>query len=342
MSDYADYVRSQTIADVEAYTNIGQVHKDIVSVEATDTVEEVLKVLKDNYIVSVPVVDKKSTSVNGTPFYAIANIVDLLTAFAFQPVFGTFDTDSSLKELKEETLATLVATQTKVLKSPVSNYVGLSSESKTLWAFDEKESLSRILDIFSVGVHRVLVSHKSRENNYWSFVSQTDVLRYLKVQSYRREAKIKGVFLTKLSDLTLGGQQDQKFSTLPETASAITGFRTMIQNNELSALPIVDESGKLINTLSAADFRHVSLENFKETLLPASKFLTLHRGKRYVSITARADELLSSIVDKLLLRAVHRVWIVDADGKPTGAVSLTDIIKTFSIYAPSSDSDATP
>jgi len=216
--------------------------------------------------------------------------------------------------------------------------VGLSSESKTLWHFDEKDSLSKLLDVFSVGVHRVLVSHKTREKNYWSFVSQTDVLRYLKVQSYRRESKIKDVFLTKLSDLNLG-KTDQKISTLPLSATAITGFRVMIHNNELSALPIIDESGKLVNTLSAADFRHVSLDNIKETFLPANKFLAIYRKKHYVSVTGRLDELLSSIVDKLLLRSVHRVWIVDTDLKPVGAVSLTDIIKTFSIYAPSTGSE---
>jgi len=51
-------------------------------------------------------------------------------------------------------------------------------------------------------------------------------------------------------------------------------------------------------------------------------------------IIGSQDEELYSIVDKLLLHKDHRVWICDKKKFPIGCVSLTDIIKSFSDYAP--------
>jgi CBS domain-containing protein len=330
----SEFTDSQTIDDLENAITIKNLEQDLITVQGKDSVETVLKVLKDNYIHSAPVIDnEKKTSDNGTPFYAIVNLVDLLTAFVFQPIFNTFDTDSKLSELKEETLASLVASQTKVLKAPISDYLGLSKESKKLWALDAKDSLSKLLETFSVGVHRVLISHRSKEKNHWTFLSQTDVLGYLKMQSYRRDSKIGSIFLKKLSEVKLG-KSDEKFVTLPSTASAITGFRHMLLKNELTALPVVDETGKLVNTLSATDFRGIGLDNLKDTLLPVNEFLTRHRGKGYKNFTVHSEEILGSAIDKLLLTGVHRIWVVDGDAKPISAVSLTDIVKTFSTFGP--------
>jgi len=109
----------------------------------------------------------------------------------------------------------------------------------------------------------------------------------------------------------------------------------MISRNELSALPIVNDKGQLMGTLSSSDFRGIGLDNFKDTLLPVNRFIILARaGKKQQHRTVRPDEILSSVVDKLLLRCIHRVWVVDHENKPVAVMSLTDIIRTFSIYAP--------
>jgi len=116
----------------------------------------------------------------------------------------------------------------------------------------------------------------------------------------------------------------------------------MLQHDELSALPIINNSGKLIDTLSASDFRCVTLESLKDTLLPVCEFLKKERGKLgYDLVMGAVDETLFSIVDKIMVSGHHRVWIVDNHRKPIGVVSLTDIIKAFSDYAPKSMIDYT-
>jgi len=256
-------------------------------------------------------------------------------------VFTEFNTDIKLSELKEETLQKVLEAQHAMLRSSISDFLGLSSEGKRLWVFSEKDTLDKLFDAFCVGVHRVLVAHNLRSTPYWTFITQMDVLRYLKNQSFQCDSLFHEIFLQPISSLSLGTISKDKLFTFSFQHSAIRGFRFMLQHNELSALPIVNKSGKLIDTLSASDFRGVNLENLKDTLLPVCKFLKKARGRmEYDLVTGTTDEPLYSIVDKVMVHGHHRVWIVDGK-KPIGVVSLTDIIKAFSDYAPKSFVDYT-
>lgn len=336
--DYSQFVGTQKIEEIEHYY-IGQKPNPIISVKAKDTVEDVLKILNDNGIFSVPVMDKKSEQTGNkeeTPFIGLVSAMDLLTAFAFQPVFNTYHSENDISRLHEGTLKLVSEAQEKILKSPVVDCMGLTLEGKKLWSFSEQDSMSNLLDAFSVGVHRVLVSHGTQKEPFWSFVSQTDVLRYLKVQSYSPECRIHDVMLEPLSSLRLGlPDRDHPVFCVHEKASALSGFRGMIQRNEVSALPVVDTNGRLIETLSASDFRRINMDNMKDVLLTTGDFLKKHRGQlKQTLVVASPHEPLFSVVDKLLLTGVHRVWVVDANGKPIGVVSLTDIIKIFSSYGP--------
>jgi len=138
-----------------------------------------------------------------------------------------------------------------------------------------------------------------------------DVLRYLKNQSFQCDSMFHEMFLQPISSLNLGTMRDKVFS-FSSQHSAIRGFRFMLQRNELSAIPIVDNSGKLIDTLSVSDFRSVNLENLSDTLLPVCEFLKKVRGRmEFELIMGTVDEPLYSIVDKIMVHGHHRVWIVD-------------------------------
>jgi len=340
MSKITQFLATQTIENLENYLP-GQKPEPILCVKTTDTVQEVLKALLEHNLHAAPVIDSmQPQTMNGTPFVAVVSLVDLLTAFAFQPVFTEYDTDMKLSELKETTLKKVFEAQQLVLRSSISDFLGLSLEGKRLWVFAEKDTLDKLCDAFCVGVHRVLVAHHSRMAPYWTFLTQMDVLRYLKNQSFQCDAMFHEMFLQPISSLNLGTMRDKVF-TFSSQHSAIRVFRFMLQHNELSAIPIVDNSGKLIDTLSVSDFRSVNLENLSDTLLPVCEFLKKVRGKmEFELIMGTADEPLYSIVDKIMVHGHHRVWIVD-EKKPIGVVSLTDIIKSFSDYAPKSVVDFT-
>jgi len=332
MSDFRQFLTTQKLADLEA--NLPRQYQEpILAVRSNDTVQEVLSTLLKHNILAAPVLDPKQNESSETPFLGTISVVDLLIAFAFRPVFNTYDTDVKLSDLTDEKLKEVLESEKPILRAPVGDLLGLSLEGKRLWAYSEKHPLNKLFDVFSVGVHRVLVSHKIYPT--WSFVTQMDVIRYLKGQSYDSDTSLHKIWTQSISSLKLGTDSKDLF-TFSSKHSAIRAFRYMLQRNELSALPIVDTDGKLIETLSASDFRSVSLENMKDTLLPVCDFLRKARGD-VKQVVGTADEPLYSLVDKILFHGYHRIWIVDNEQRPIGVVSLTDIIKVFSVYAPLSN-----
>jgi len=131
---------------------------------------------------------------------------------------------------------------------------------------------------------------------------------------------------------------ESKIIGLPQSVTAITAWRAMLVRNELTALPVVDAQGALILTISASDFRGIEISNFADILLPVGDFLAKSRGPAFTpaNVTCKATDSLHDVLAKLLANKVHRVWIVNAAYLPIGVITLTDIIKKFSIYDPKS------
>jgi len=48
-----------------------------------------------------------------------------------------------------------------------------------------------------------------------------------------------------------------------------------------------------------------------------------------VLVTCQLDSTLSEVIDKLVSRHVHRVWVTNQEGMLLGLVSLTDIIRVI-------------
>lgn len=49
-------------------------------------------------------------------------------------------------------------------------------------------------------------------------------------------------------------------------------------------------------------------------------------------VTARRNEMLIDVIDRLVEKRIHRLWIVDEHSRPIGVVSMTDICKLICVY----------
>ena len=71
-------------------------------------------------------------------------------------------------------------------------------------------------------------------------------------------------------------------------------------------------------------------ENFNDLLLPVVEFLK--KTKRlHAPIVVRAETSFETIVLKLAVTKVHRVWVVDDYERPIGIVSLTDVMRLLDL-----------
>jgi CBS-domain-containing membrane protein len=46
-------------------------------------------------------------------------------------------------------------------------------------------------------------------------------------------------------------------------------------------------------------------------------------------VTARPETHIKDLIKDIVEAGLHRVWVLDADNKPSGVVSLRDIIDSF-------------
>jgi CBS domain-containing protein len=81
-------------------------------------------------------------------------------------------------------------------------------------------------------------------------------------------------------------------------------------------------------------------EHFPELLYEVKDFLETRKGNTFMArlanlkalrpISCSKSDTIEDVVKLMALNRVHRVWIVDEQGKPTGVVSMTDMFPVFS------------
>jgi len=117
------------------------------------------------------------------------------------------------------------------------------------------------------------------------------------------------------------------------TESTINAFK-IIHQNKISAVAVVDETGKLIGNLSASDLKGAVITDddegaqpFGSLLLPVITFLKQGGMSKLPVATCFISSTLSFVLLKIIALHVHRLWIVDEEGKAIGIISLTDIMQ---------------
>lgn len=97
--------------------------------------------------------------------------------------------------------------------------------------------------------------------------------------------------------------------------------------NGVNAIALINENGKIVDQISVTDLRSVTSKGtLDDLLLPATTYLELVRGKTADLVTCSLDTKVTEIVELLVSKGVHRVWIVE-DDKVVGVVSCSDIIE---------------
>lgn len=185
-------------------------------------------------------------------------------------------------------------------------------------------------------------------------VSQSDVCMYL-----HTNRDVLTPAWTEATVAELGLASTPAVASVGASAPTIECFREM-GRHRVGALPVVDEAtGALVGTIAESDITHLRGAEFAALALPVGEFLAhAHRLAVWtpsverregvfnpnssafaVALMQHADQLVVSckptdtitqVLEKMDLNAVHRVWIVDDAGRPTGVISLADVLAVVS------------
>jgi len=275
-------------------THLGNLVADkkyVVSVKASDTIQHVLAVLRDNDILSCPVLDTVEAVIG------VASVLDIASYLSWR-----FD-------LK--------------LTQPIETVLGLSPESRTTWLFEPHENLTTLFEPFALGYHRVLVRQKGGMCN----LSQSDVLKFVyehnQIPDSLLNSTLEELNLASKEVQTIGADKPALEGLKKISSSCVSAVAVIDSNGELvgnlsaSDLRGLTEDSKDLVSLRVLDF----LSAIKNRGKPA-----VGKDPRDSTPLVCSSPLdhLRVVVEKMIKIHVYRVWVVK-NNQPVSVVSLTDI-----------------
>jgi CBS domain-containing protein len=219
------------------------------------------------------------------------------------------------------------AVSEKFAAEPVSSMLAakwLFPDNIVKWESVPSEPVSRLLEPFAKGLHRILVrlhDHEVRgdfslETKY-AVVTQTDLVRWI-FHSHAAFARA--------LDATLSGEHFVKEVTSVKSDESAVEALIATSKYFLPAAPVVTRhDGALVATLSASDLRGLEAVTLTDLNLQVVTFLEKHAPASMRPVSAGPETTLREAIQLLLRNGMHRLWIVDAQSRPIGVVSMTDI-----------------
>jgi 5'-AMP-activated protein kinase, regulatory gamma subunit len=318
---------------------VGQVwprpKQHIVHVKASDTVGHALSVLQDAGVLSVPVFEPDNTilGVLDTLDIALA-VVGLAPKDAkWESLWDDADALAAMFDAGEKFETTLVST---VLELKAAWKIGYQHD----FVFGLDTPLEKLLDAFDHSVHRVLIT--DADGSLFNIISATDMAAVVAQAMPLMDASVRA---KKVANVLAA---EPKLHAASASKPAIRIFTEDMNASStqasFSAVPLVDDAGRIAGTLSASNLLGVDHRTFDDLALPAIEFVqrrnmgsgsfrsALAGHKALCPITTTADELLEVALARMLAARVHRLWVVNPENKPVGVVTFGDVFKAFLPY----------
>ncbi|XP_063062984.1 5'-AMP-activated protein kinase subunit gamma-1-like isoform X2 [Engraulis encrasicolus] len=130
-----------------------------------------------------------------------------------------------------------------------------------------------------------------------------------------------------LGELGIGTYSDIAFIH-PDTP--IIKALSLFVERRVSALPVVDESGKVVDIYSKFDVINLAAEKTYNNLDISVTQALRHRSQYFEGVMkCNLMETLETIVDRIVKAEVHRLVVVDEHASIVGIVSLSDILQAL-------------
>jgi len=282
---------------------VGSIKKsdiELVYLAPDDSVEVALKKLSLHAISSAPIFDPNKQQIVGH-----ISVLDL-TAWIVQTYA------SSKGDLKEFNYTKLLAEFGK----PLRELLPFTTEPN--WPVTEETPLDALINCyFKWRIHRAVVVDKNRVTGS---VSQSDVVAFLA----NHLSELGPIMGETIQDLGL--VHGPVLSVLK--GKPLIDVFSQIQETKFTGLAILTEDSRLYNNVSASDMKGITKETFWKLDLPIEK--VLKEREKLPPLTCTPDTTLGEVLKKMADCRVHRIYVVDVQGRPTNVITHTTIMKIFS------------
>jgi len=294
------------------------------------TLGKALHLLADRGVLSAPVWDEEKKK-----YLGFVDVFDLMTLAVGVDVLTHIIPDSLLKKprgdelrfAKEMTLGEMMG------EAPESGF--------NPWCpVEEGAKFKDVVRLLASRARRIPVLSKTT-GRVTQIISQSQICELL----YQR-VKAGNV----LSDTTPGssGLGLKSVYSVKESDQAREAFDMMV-DKKVSSICIVDETGEILTAISTKDIRLLprleaaGLEKNNLLDLNVREFVGLVRrateidGKSHAAcVTVELDTPLATVLGKLAATKMHRVYVIDAQRRPVGVISVSDVVVALAQVQPQS------
>jgi len=293
--------------------------KQVITVREDAQLKDVINLLAQHRILSVPVLCKDSRDVLG-----FVDVMDVLT-FIVRLVTHGHDMQEAQWSAWANDIITLQAKGEQFGQTHVKKVMA-SSKADMYFPVYGQGTVLQAMEHFAAGLHRAAVFNKTNKV-LTSILTQSDVLQLMLKNLTGSSLGVLGG--KTIDELQLGTSSN--VICMSTNALAIHAIYLMFFHN-VSAVAITDENGRLVANFSASELRGLGHKNFDWLLLNISDFLgriasITPGGKLLFPLTCRKSTRIEDAINMLGTYRVHRLWLVDDQGKPEGLMSLTDVMR---------------
>jgi len=328
-----DFFKNKTVIQLLDDVRVLQ-QPNLIFFPSDATIEHSLQLLLENGILCAPVIDEMK-EING-----IVDIKDFVEYVLL--LYGK--SRMSIKDLKPDPKGDL----------SVKNLINISG-SNPLQCITSESSVFSVLEMFArTGLHKIIVvdlvsTPSDTPLSSLSTPASTAQTPSTSLQSFRAilsQAALLEFFRNNIHQFDdspfYSTALDKRYLhtgvvTIDRSCSALEALEK-IQNAGLNGIACIDHTEKgdiMIGNFSASDLLHF-VDNLDDLQKPLSQFFSnskdhgFHRIRTCQEKDSQLD-ILRSLIGNKDVGIVHRLYILDEDGKPTYVVSMTDIIS--SIYS---------
>jgi len=293
------------------------IRKRLVLVGKNQPLERALSRINTHNIHSLPVVDEDS------PVGAVTGLLDVLDMIA---AISESAEGSPTARPRRNTLFTPIH---EIMKKSFHRPTNLISAHTSLYDavhyFAAAPGVQRVMIVNRVIEEGTVVQQTKPEEMVLGLLTQSDILRFM-AENFVWMKK-EPIFQKTLKELNLG---TRKPITVDQSILAYQAFME-IHKKGCGGIAVVDSNGKLIANLSASNIKGMTRRNYQLLFRPLTQYLARDRKRGWwqLPLCTTLDTNLENVVLQLVAAKVHQMYICDEEGKPTGEVSLADVMTQF-------------
>ncbi|KAK3092419.1 hypothetical protein FSP39_002587 [Pinctada imbricata] len=177
--------------------------------------------------------------------------------------------------------------------------------------------------LISTHVHRLPVVDRHTGNAIY-VLTHKRILRFLYL--YIKDLPKPGFMSKTIKELNIGTYENLVTAT---TNTPLITALTKFVESRISALPVCDSEGRVVNIYAKFDVINLAAEKSYNNLDITIEQALKHRLQEdwfEGVVRCRPEDKLEAVIDKLVKAEVHRLIVIDEENKPVGIVSLSDIL----------------